>query len=143
MKYNFKIHKEKSGFWAECIELKGCSTQANTENELNQNMREALNLYLDEPEASKIDFPLPKLRIKKQSNIVRVPVDSKVAFALLLRRARHEKKLTQSKMAKLLNYSSIFSYQKLESSRSANPTLAKVQKLREVLPNLRLDLLFQ
>lgn len=142
MKYHFKVHKEKGGYWAECLELNGCSTQADTKGELLENMEDVLNLYLDEPEDSKIDFPLPKQRVKKTSTTVEVPVDSKVAFALLLRHARHEKNLTQSKMAKLLNYSSVFSYQKLESSKSANPTLVKVQKLQEVLPNLRLDLLF-
>lgn len=104
-------------------------------DELLENMEDALNLYLDEPEDSKIDFPLPKQRIKKTSTTVEIPVNSKVAFALLLRHARHEKNLTQSKMAKLLNYSSVFSYQKLESSKSANPTLVKVQKLQEDLPN--------
>jgi hypothetical protein len=45
-------------------------------------------------------------------------------------------------MAAKLNHSSIFSYQKLESSRSANPTLLKVQQLKTLLPNLRTDLLF-
>jgi predicted RNase H-like HicB family nuclease len=142
MKYDFKIKKEKTGYWANCLELKGCSTQAETLDELYVNMEEALNLYLDEPEDSKIDFPLPKLRKRKNKDIVGVEVQSKVAFALLLRHARHEKNLTQSKMAKLLNYSSVFSYQKLETSKSANPTLVKVQKLQKVLPNLRLDLLF-
>lgn len=142
MKYHFKIHKEKKGYWAECIELKGCSTQADSEKELHTNMIECLNLYLDEPEDSNIEFPLPLKRIQKQDNIKEVTVDSKIAFALLLKMARKEKKLTQKKMAKLLNYSSVFSYQKLESSKSANPTIVKIQKLKEVLPNLRLDILF-
>lgn len=142
MKYHFKIHKEKDGLWAECIELDGCFTQADSKEQLYSNMEEALNLYLDEPEDSKVDFPLPRKRLKKQANVIEVPVDSRIAFTVLLKKARKEKKLTQSKMAKLLNYSSVFSYQKLESSKSANPTLVKVQKLKEVLPNLRLDLLF-
>lgn len=142
MKYHFKIHKENEGLWAYCLELDGCFTQADTRDELYISMHEALNLYLDEPEDSKSSFPLPKKRVKKTPTVVEVTVDSKVAFALLLRHARHEKKFTQSKMAKLLNYSSVFSYQKLESSKSANPTLVKVQKLQEVLPNIRLDLLF-
>ena len=141
MKYNFKIYKEKNGYWAECIELNGCVTQGDTEEELSINMFESLNLYLDEPEDSKIDFPLPK-KIKKQVNIKQVPVDSKIAFTILLKRARREKKLTQSKMAQLLNYNSVFSYQKLESSKSANPTLLKIEKLKKVLPNLKLELLF-
>jgi len=142
MEYHFKIYKEKDGYWAECLELEGCSTQADTKEELYANMKESLNLYLDEPEDSNIDFPLPTTKLKKQANIEQVQVDSKIAFAILLKKARREQNLTQSKMAKLLNYSSVFSYQKLESSKSANPTLARVQKLKEVLPNLRLDLLF-
>jgi antitoxin HicB len=78
MKYHFKIHRDKDGLWSECIELKGCVTQANSIKELKINMQEALNLYLDEPENSKL----------------------------------------------------------------ANPTLLKLQKLKEIFPNLRLDLLF-
>lgn len=50
MRYHFKVHKEKEGFWAECIELEGCVTQADTKEELNLNMQEALNLYLEEVE---------------------------------------------------------------------------------------------
>ena len=142
MKYHFTIHKDKQGFWAECIELSGCFTQADTREELEHNMAEALNLFLDEPEDSKAIFPLPSRRLKKSKNIACVTADSKIAFTVLLKRARREKNLTQSKMAKLLNYKSVFSYQKLESSKSANPTLVKVQKIKEVLPNLRLDLLF-
>jgi hypothetical protein len=34
MKYHFKVHKEMSGFWAECLELNGCITQADTQKEL-------------------------------------------------------------------------------------------------------------
>ena len=30
MEYHFKIHKEKNGYWAECIELSGCNTQGDT-----------------------------------------------------------------------------------------------------------------
>lgn len=48
MNYHFKIHKEGDGFWAECIELPGCFTQADTKEELLLNMQEALGLYLEE-----------------------------------------------------------------------------------------------
>ena len=54
MKYHFKIHKEKNLYWAECIELKGCVTQGKTLVELKKNMAEALNLYIEEPENSKM-----------------------------------------------------------------------------------------
>ncbi len=142
MKYHFKIHKEDKGYWAECLELQGCDTQANTKEKLYPAMEEALNLYLDEPEDSKVHIPLPKTRVKKSDSIVEVTVNPKIAFAFLLRVARQEKKLSQTKMAKLMGLKSVFGYQKLESSKSANPTLLKVQELKEILPNLRLDLLF-
>ncbi len=50
MKYHFQIHKENKGFWAECIELKGCVTQGDTLEELCDNIEEALTLYLEEPD---------------------------------------------------------------------------------------------
>lgn len=45
MRYHFKVHKEKEGFWAECIELPGYVTQADTNEDLGLNMQEALNLF--------------------------------------------------------------------------------------------------
>jgi antitoxin HicB len=42
MKYHFKIHKEGKGFWAECIELSGCFTEADSKEELRKNMHEIL-----------------------------------------------------------------------------------------------------
>lgn len=50
LKYHFKIHKEDEGYWAECIELNGCVTQGDTLEELHHNIREALQVYLQEPE---------------------------------------------------------------------------------------------
>ena len=52
MYYHFKIHKEKSGFWAQCIELPGCVTEGDSKEELFQNMQDALNTYLQEPQDS-------------------------------------------------------------------------------------------
>ena len=46
MQYYFNIHKEDSGYWAECPELYGCMTQADSLDELKINIEEALKLYL-------------------------------------------------------------------------------------------------
>jgi antitoxin HicB len=51
---------EAKGYWTECIELDGCLTQADTLTELQENMEESLNLFLDEPVDSKSLFPLPR-----------------------------------------------------------------------------------
>jgi predicted RNase H-like HicB family nuclease len=59
MKYHFKIHKEGDGFWAKCLELSGCVTQADSMEELRKNMQKALNLYIDEPENSNRLAALP------------------------------------------------------------------------------------
>lgn len=45
--YTFKVFKEAHGYWAECVQLKGCRTQAETIAELKVNMKEALTLYLE------------------------------------------------------------------------------------------------
>ncbi len=141
MYYHFKILNEENGFWADCIELKGCRTQGESLDELNQNMEEALNLYLDEPAHSNLIFPKPQKSIPGK-NIVKVKVDSKIAFATLLRQARLNKNWTQKQMADKMGFKSIFAYQKLEKSSSANPQLTTLSKIKELLPALKLEELF-
>ena len=34
MTYHFNVHEDKKGFWAECVELSGCVTQAESFEEL-------------------------------------------------------------------------------------------------------------
>ena len=141
MKYHFKIHKEKKGYWAECLELPSCNTQAETKHELDQNMKEALDLLLDEPEDSKVIFPLPRPSYKKQKSVAEVEVNPSVAFAFLLRRERLEKGLTQVQMKDKLNFKNLFSYQKLEMSKYANPTLKSLKKIKDALPDFPFQLL--
>ena len=61
MQYHFKIHKDVNMFWAECIELPGCFTQADNRKELLINMQEALSLYIEEDVDSKDLAPLPNI----------------------------------------------------------------------------------
>ena len=49
MKYYVLIHKDdNNGYWGECPALPGCFSQGNTADELMENMREAVSLYLEE-----------------------------------------------------------------------------------------------
>lgn len=48
MKYIVLIHKEDDCYWGECPELPGCYSQGDTPEELMENMKEAIALYLDE-----------------------------------------------------------------------------------------------
>ncbi len=137
MEYHFKIHKGGKGYWAECIELKGCATQGKDRKVLERNMKEALNAYLDEPESSRVIYPLPKVHAPN-NGVAAVPVNPQVAFAFLLRRERLQKKLTQKKVAERLRVG-LYSYQRLESSRTANPRLSTIAKIRTVFPSLPIE----
>jgi antitoxin HicB len=141
MRYHFKVHKEGTGFWAECVELQGCQTQGKNREELEKNMAEVLNLYLSEPEDSTLTFPLPK-KMKLRKNLVNVPVDPSVALAFLLKRFRHQKHLTQREVANLMGLQgSLYKYQRLEQPKTANPELKTRVLLRKAFPNFDLDLL--
>lgn len=140
MNYHFKIHKEKKGFWAECIEIPECQTQGDSIQELTFNMQEALNLLLDEPIDSKVVFPLPKKNMIGK-NIVSIEVEPNVAFAFLLRRERLLKGLTQVEMKEKLQFKNLFSYQKLEMSKYANPTLKSLKRIKDIIPDFPFRLL--
>ena len=137
MRYHFKVHKEKEGFWAECIELPGCVTQADTKDELDLNMQEALNLYLDEVEDYEYLAPMPKASIKEKRHVVEVPVDPSVALAFSIRYQRIKQGLTHREAADQLGMKAIYSYQRLE--KRCNPTLDLIYKLVLLFPALSLD----
>ena len=109
MKYHFKYAKEGGAYWAKCVELDGCFTQGKTLAELKENMREALDLHLDEPSNSKRAFAPPRKSVKGR-NIVAVSVDPRIAFALNLRHLRAARGLTQKETAKRLGFKNLFSY---------------------------------
>jgi predicted RNase H-like HicB family nuclease/DNA-binding XRE family transcriptional regulator len=138
MKYHFKIHKEGKGFWAECLELVGCMTQANTMEELKQNMQEALNLFIEEPEDSKDLVPLPDDFLKSTKNIVEVPLDPQIAFAFMVRYCRIKHGLTQREAAKKMGFDTLYSYQRLEARR-CNPSLKIISKIKKVFPDFSVD----
>ncbi|MCA9508713.1 MAG: type II toxin-antitoxin system HicB family antitoxin [Myxococcales bacterium] len=140
MRYHFKVHKENKGYWAECVELKGCITQADTKKELQQNAEEALNLYLDEPESSKEIFPEPK-KFVRGKEVFDVPVNPKIAFAMALRQERIKNHMTQGQVAKKLGLKNPYSYQRLENSKTANPSLMTIASIKSIFPNLNFDLL--
>ena len=139
MVYHFRVHQEKTGFWAQCLELEGCLTQAETREELEKNASEALNLYLDEPEDSQVSFPLP--RRHAGADIMEVPVDPRVGLPVLLRNYRIRNSYTQKQMAEKLGMKNLYSYQRLE--RKSNPRLDTLRKLKEVFPELSVDHVLQ
>ena len=138
MKYHFKVHKEGKGYWAECVELKGCLSQGSNLEDLAANLEKALNLFLDEPSDSKFIFPLPKRRVK-ESHVLAVRVKPNIAFAFYLRQLRLKHKLTQREAAAKLGFKNIYSYQRLESSKTANPELATLIQIKLIFPEFDLN----
>ena len=138
MKYHFKVHKEGDGFWAECLELEGCFTQADSIQELHERMQEALNLYITEPEDSKDLTPLPDQSIKKTKNVVEVSLDPEIAFSFLVRYYRITYRMTQHQAAKKMGFDNVNSYQRLERKK-CNPTLKQISKVKAVFPEFSLD----
>jgi predicted RNase H-like HicB family nuclease/DNA-binding XRE family transcriptional regulator len=139
MVYHFRVHREDNGYWAECIELAGCVTDADSLDELKANAEEALNLYLDEQETSSVIFPLPESHTGP--DIIDVPVDPGIALSVVLRRYREEHRYTQSEVAEKLGMKNMYSYQRLE--RHSNPSLSTLRKLKDVFPDLSVDYILQ
>ena len=140
MTYHFRVHQEGNGYWAECVELKGCLTQGDSMEDLQKNAEEALNLYLEEPEESTLTFPLPQNKLKGK-NIIEVPVEPGIALSVLLRKYRDEHHFTQKDIAQRLGMKSLYSYQRLE--RKSNPSLQTLRKLKQVFPDLSVDYVLQ
>ena len=138
MKYHFKVHKEGKYFWAQCIELEGCITQAKDMEELVDNMQEALNLYVQEPEDSKDLAALPDESIKKSKNLVEIALDPEVAFSFMVRYYRIKHGTTQKEAAKEMGFDTIYSYQRLEAKR-CNPSLKIISKIKKMFPDFSID----
>lgn len=137
MKYHFKVHKEKKGFWAECVEIPTCLTQGDTWEELEENMQDALHTYLEEPEDSQYLAPLPKKSVRKTRSIIEVPVDPAVALAFSLRRERIKNGFTQQEAAEMLGMKGVYSYQRLE--KRCNPKLEMIFRIVSLFPSLSVD----
>jgi predicted RNase H-like HicB family nuclease len=65
MKYHFKIHSESAGYWAQCVELEGCQTQADSREELMENIQEVLKLFV--LESIDLRHASSKLEIEKSA----------------------------------------------------------------------------
>lgn len=141
MKYHFKIHKESGGYWAECIELAGCSTQADSKEELEKNMREVLNLFLSEPESSSHVFATPK-KIKLTPSVKEIAVEPTIAMAVKIRELRLKNKLTQKGMMEALGLKFLSNYQRLENPRTSNPAVKTLFKIKKKFPEFSIDEVF-
>ncbi len=140
MNYHFKVEKEKKGYSAQCLEIPGCVTQGETIAELKENMKEAIELALYEPLDSKNVAPLPNSKVKLNKSIYLVSPEPQLALAHMVRYYRLKHNMTQKQIAEKIGFNDIYSYQRLETPKS-NPTLKTLLKLKEILPEISLDLI--
>jgi predicted RNase H-like HicB family nuclease/DNA-binding XRE family transcriptional regulator len=138
MKYHFEIHNDPDGLWAQCLELPGCFTQGDTFEELQQGMKEVINLAIEELEDSKYLAPFPDESVMCTENVVEVSLDPKIALSFLLRYYRITQGLTQQEVADKMGFDSLHSYQRLEKGNT-NPTLTTIIKIKNTFPDLSVD----
>jgi predicted RNase H-like HicB family nuclease len=141
MKYHFKIHKEANGFWAECLEIPSCMTQGDSKDDLLENMQDAINTYLEEPEGVSCLAPLPDESYVSSKSIAEVSVNPEIALGFMVRYHRIKKGMTQKEAAEKLNMPNVFSYQRLE--RKCNATVAVLSKLLVLFPMLSINKIFE
>lgn len=142
MRYHFKIHKERNGYWAECVELHGCHTQGDSLEELKKNMHEVLNGYLSDPPESKHIFAKPRVNVSGK-NVVAISVEPSIAIANRIRELRLRHQLTQVAMKDRLGIKYLSNYQRLEDPQKANPEWSTLCHIKEIFPDFRLDDLFR
>lgn len=140
MRYHFRIQKEKTGYSAQCIELKGCLTQGDSMEDLIANMEEALNLYIQEPEDSKELAPFPNKKIKTSKYVVEVSLGPTIAFSFMLRYHRIQDNLTQQEAAKKMGFNRVYEYQRLE--KEGNATIETISKVKKLFPEFSVDYAF-
>ena len=139
MKYHFKVHKEKTGYWAEGIEIPWAHTQGGDMEELCANMKEVLELCLEEPDKGSSFVPPLPARAVRGRNIVEISPDPNVALAVLVRRLRIQNHLTQRQTAHKLGIKHFSQYQRMEKGATANPELATLAKLKRLYPKFSVD----
>ena len=141
MKYHFTLHTEENGrYWAEGIELPRCVTQGETLQELTEYLKDVLNLYLNEPQGSNVTFPLPDEYIEENDSILSIPVDSRIAFPLMMKNFRLQHKLTQEQAQNIIGLANRNSYVRLENT--GNPTLETLDKVVRAFPDFPIDRCF-
>lgn len=141
MYYHFKLHKEDTGYWAECCELDGCVTQGDSFVEVCEACKEALDVYLYEDDNTKRIFPMPSNHLNGKKNIISVEIPANTAFSILLRNYRIRSNITQKEAAEKLGFKNIYGYQRLE--KKPNPTLNLLNKIHNSFPEIELQHLFQ
>ena len=110
-------------------DLPGCFTFGETIEEATANAVEALSAYLESIDSRKLKIPEPSEQ--KGDNIYSIEADTKVGFAIWLKKQREARGLSQSDIANQLGIT-YQTYQRIGDPAKSNPTLKTILKLEKV-----------
>ncbi|MBT3274264.1 MAG: helix-turn-helix domain-containing protein, partial [Spirochaetales bacterium] len=88
---------------------------------------------LDEPAGSNLLFPFPDSPGEEVPQIIEIPVDPAIAFAMLVRQYRISNRMTQAQMQEALDLPNKTSYTRLE--RKGNPRLSTISRVLKLYPD--------
>ena len=110
-------------------DLPGCFTFGDTVEEAKASAEEVLSAYLESIDSRKLKVPEPSER--KGDNVFSIEPDTKVGFAIWLKKQREARGLSQSDIADQLGIT-YQTYQRIENPAKSNPTLKTILKLEKV-----------
>ena len=132
MKYFALIKKESDGsYFINFPELQGCFTEGRILQQARFNATEALNLWLSVA-INERNFNIPDPKTRKGKRYFPIAVELQTALAIVLKKTRRIKKLSQAQVARKPGITQQ-SYAKLELPLKTNPSLAILQKLSNTL----------
>jgi len=131
MIYFAKITKQSHEcFLVEFPELDGCFTEGKSIEEALKHAKVALDVWLESHCDREINIPEPENR--RGQTYHAIEVDLQLSFAIMLRKLRKKKRLTQALMAQRIGISQQ-AYAKLEIPSKSNPSLKTVDKISKAL----------
>lgn len=139
MKYHFNIYRKENGHClSDGIELTECTGKGDSIDDLWENLKKSVNLYLDEAVSLHADIPLPDRNLKGNKEIISIPIDIKLAFPILLKNIRQERKLTKDQAQQLMGLQSKSVYARLENK--CNPNLETLQRVFNAFPEFPIEM---
>ena len=125
----FEYDNDDGAYNVSFPDLPGCFTYGATLDEAKVNAAEVLSAYLESIDSRRMKIPEPS--VQKDDNIYNVEPDTKVGFAIWLKKQREARGLSQSDIADQLDIT-YQTYQRIEDPTRSNPTLKTILKLEKV-----------
>ena len=117
-------------------DLPGCVTYGETLDEAKRNAEEALSAYLESVDSRRLRIPEPS--DLRRDNVYLIEPDTRIGFAVRLKKQREAQGLSQADVADQLGIA-YQTYQRIEDPAKSNPTLKTILKLEKVFKHRLVD----